>query len=752
MTWTQVSIWSILGILPLLFLPRLPTTGSVTMLLIAAVVIGWLPIKGSAYISLLLFAFCWAVWQGQTLMRDISTLTQHPVTVEARVISHDAARRALTLHVIALRDGPQLFPPVYARVYYQQNQGWCSGQQWQMQLSLRPVHALLNEGGYDAQRFAVASRKPLTGRVTLATALDTQCNWRERIIQRAEKHYTGLHYAPLLRALAFGERDLLSADIRKLLRDTGTAHLMAISGMHIGLAAGFGAMLGRFMQLMFPARHISYRWPLFWAMLFALAYTGLSGSQPPAMRALFATGFWLGIKLAGINITRWQVWLYCVAALLVSDPLTVLSDSFWLSVLAVATLFAGYQFFPLPPRFLQHKRWWIVRLIHLQLLMTLLFVPLQILIFNGISYTALLANLWAIPLITLVTVPAILLGLLSLPWPALSAMGWKAANLSLAWTLVPLQHLPEGWITVSRFALLMAVCAGGIIFAFRFTLWRYLAATLCASAWLVISWRESEEQPVWQMDMLDVGHGLAVVITKDRHSVLYDAGGRWEGGDAGERIIAPWLRWQGITPEQLILSHAHLDHRGGAESLRKQWPAMTERNNFSASPVFACHQGEQWVWRGLQFKVLYPPQGMTKGGNNDSCVLLIEAGPHRVLLTGDMERSAEQYLLTHGSIGRPITVLQVPHHGSNTSSIAPLLRRLQGEHALASAARFSPWRLPAKKVIQRYKHAGYQWWDTAQSGQIHVDFFSNQVRIKGLREQILPRWYHQWFGVPRDSR
>lgn len=97
------------------------------------------------------------------------------------------------------------------------------------------------------------------------------------------------------------------------------------------------------------------------------------------------------------------------------------------------------------------------------------------------------------------------------------------------------------------------------------------------------------------------------------------------------------------------------------------------------------------------------------------------------------------------------TIIQVPHHGSNTSSSLALIQRVNGEMALASASRYNAWRLPSWKVRQRYQQQGYQWRDTPHQGQISLDFSAQGWRISSLREQILPRWYHQWFGVSGDN-
>ena len=124
----------------------------------------------------------------------------------------------------------------------------------------------------------------------------------------------------------------------------------------------------------------------------------------------------------------------------------------------------------------------------------------------------------------------------------------------------------------------------------------------------------------------------------------------------------------------------------------------------------------------------------------------IDDGKYSILLTGDIETPAELAMISHYWQHLASTLIQVPHHGSNTSSGIALLRSVGGKAALASASRYNAWRMPSTKVIQRYRNQSYQWFDTPHQGQITVVFSPDGWQIYGLRDQVLPRWYHQWFG------
>jgi len=149
--------------------------------------------------------------------------------------------------------------------------------------------------------------------------------------------------------------------------------------------------------------------------------------------------------------------------------------------------------------------------------------------------------------------------------------------------------------------------------------------------------------------------------------------------------------------------------------------------------------------------VLWPPRQPVRAGNNDSCVIRVTDGKFSVLLTGDIEKKTESQLVMQYGERLRSTVLQVPHHGSNTSSTGPFLRITRPDIAIASASRFNVWHLPAKKVKQFYKKNHIPWYDTSHSGQLSVYFFSDFWLIKGLRSELMPRWYHQWFGVGDDN-
>ena len=749
-TWTTGAGIAILATLPLLLLPQIPSGTTLAVLTLIAIFLLHRSHKAAVLAGITLLVACWAQGEARSLLNAMELLTRRPVDATVSVSAIDTRQNLLLVRLIRV-DGRLQFPPLFVQISNVNNtENWCAGQRWHMRLRLRAVHGRLNEGGYDLQRVRVANHMPLQGRIMHQQQMSERCSLRATLVARYQAALAELKQPAILQALAFGDRSQMLAPLRQLLRDTGTAHLMAISGMHIALAATGGWLLARAIQFALPARYISWRFPLIVSWLTAALYCWIAGSHAPAQRAMLALTLWSAIRAAGWQLSAWQIWLLCVGTLLLFDPLAVLSESFWLSALAVAMLIIWFSWFALPYPYRTQRRWLPLQLLHLQLGMMILMAPLQIFLFQGISLTALLANLLAVPVISFITVPLLLLALL-VPLQQAAQPLWWLADRSVDYLMQALQWLPAGWLSLHQTLPAVIVIWGGLL------LWRsgLIARTSVRVASLLLALllgRTDAQQSDWQIDFLDIGHGLAVAITQGREVVLYDTGPAWQQGDAGERTILPWLNYTGRTLQGVILSHRHLDHRGGLNALLRARPALAIRSALGEPGHLPCVRGQQWQWGRLRFTALWPPALPVAGHNNDSCVVRVDDGQVSLLLTGDLEQAGERKLAALEKGQLQATLLQVPHHGSRTSSTPLFLRHIAGEAAVASVARYNAWRMPARAVVKRYREQGYRWADTARSGQVRIRISQGRWQMQGLREQIKPRWYHQWFGVKDDSR
>ncbi|EHN8889878.1 ComEC family protein [Enterobacter hormaechei] len=748
-----ISICAILAIIPLYWLPVLPDLQTVWMLIAAGIALSLQQRKWLTFSGLALLFLCWGILAAQESVWPMNHLTKAPQQAEVVITATDGA----TMHqgrIVSL-NGKCVWAAMGVALYGNYlPQNVCVGQRWAMILRLRAVHGELNDGGYDSQKNAFARHQTLSGRFTHAEIVDAHCSLRAQYLTSLQNTLSAYQWGTVILGLGMGERLSVSREIKNLMRETGTMHLMAISGLHIALAASVIWFLARGIQFFLPGRWIIWQIPLLAGLIFAAFYAWLTGLQPPALRTVIALVVLAALKMSGRQWSPWQVWLTCVAAILIFDPLAVLSQSLALSAFAVAALIFWYQWLPLA----HWQRGWCLRtlitLLYLQVGMLLLLLPLQVLIFHGFSLSSLVANLFAVPLVTFISVPLILLGMFLhlFPVAVLESIVWLAADKSLAGLFWLLMRLPNGWQDVDERWQYLTLLPWLLIIGWRFRAFSTVPA-VCLAGSVVLAfplWHRVKTDS-WSLHMLDVGQGLAMVIERHGKAILYDTGLAWPGGDSAQQLIIPWLRWHHLRPEGVILSHEHLDHAGGLTSLKAAWPAMWIRSPLAWAGHLPCFRGQRWQWQGLTFSVHWPPANTPVKGNNRSCVVKIDDGKQSVLLTGDIEAQAELGMLSHRWRQLTATLIQVPHHVSNTSSSTPLLQRVEGQVSLASMARYNAWRFPSVKVVRRYRNEGYLWLDTPQSGQLSVTFSHHSRQIRRLREHYLPRWYHQWFGAPVDN-
>jgi competence protein ComEC len=511
-----------------------------------------------------------------------------------------------------------------------------------------------------------------------------------------------------------------------LFRQTGVAHLMSISGLHITMFSWVAALLvGRLWRISatacrwLPAPRVA----LLAGVLLAAAYALFSGWGLPAQRtvcmlAVVALLQWLGV--------RWPwpcVWLLALAVVLVADPWALWQAGFWLSFVAVGVLLAADAGAACADderpvrRFLSklHALW------REQWLISLALAPLGLLLFGQVSIVGLLANLVAIPWVTLVVTPLALLAAL-VPMaatcaalamlPLMDLLQWLAQLPWAVWTLPQ----PAWW------ASMLAVAAGLLLIAPLPWRLRLVSAGLAMPAlWWPAHWAKWGE---FELLAADIGQGNAVIISTAAHRMLYDAGPQYSrNSDAGERVLLPLFAAQGMRPDVMMLSHRDLDHTGGALAVKAALPGLTVMGSRSVvddpqlaglAPVQPCTQGLHWQWEGVDFEVLHPPSGedWLKGRkfrpNFGSCVLRIRSATGRVAwLTGDIEAAQEQLLLQSGLL-EPLDWLLVPHHGSKTSSTPAWVQGLKPRWAVVQAGYLNRFGHPVPEVSQRYLAVGSQ--------------------------------------------
>jgi competence protein ComEC len=638
-----------------------------------------------------------------------------------KTAEHEGSRIALggTLRLTWYTDAPVL-PP-------------CS--HWNLRLRLKRPRGMIDPGAFDFERYALEQGITATGSVradagNVSTETDAICidRLRERIGQNIADTLGPGPSADLLRALAFGDQHAMDEHEWAIARATGIPHLIAISGLHIALFASFGVLLVRLLWKLAPALTLRWPAPLIEAaasLVFAVAYALIAGFGLPTRRALVMIAALLVANFARRARAPVQGLALAVIALLAWNPLCVLSAGFWLSFVGVAWLM-----FCLGGS-LQRRRWW-RELVTAQGVASLGLLPLGIWFFGQSSLVGPLANLIAVPWICFLVLPlTVFASLLMLVSPALGA---------------PLLHV-AGWAMQGLWWLLehIATWPGALWFFPEPTPWT-LALAMLGALWLLLPrgvparalglllllpllWpaRASLAEGEFDVFMLDVGQGLAMVVRTRDHALVYDTGARYPSGfDLGDAAVVPALHALGVGRlDRMILSHGDNDHAGGAAAVLAAYPAIPvesgepERVHVAASQ---CLAGETWTWNGVVFRIVHPHEPLSTVNNDRCCVLDVRSGDSELVLSGDITAAVEPEVAATLVPLAALVVLQVPHHGSKTSSTGDFLDALKPVLGLVSAGYRNHFNHPNPAVVARYAQRGANLLNTAQSGFVEMRF------------------------------
>ncbi|MBG2875254.1 DNA internalization-related competence protein ComEC/Rec2 [Proteus alimentorum] len=749
LTLDKIALAIILGSLPLLVQHTLFSQTIYSIIILVALFLLFIPFCSFRFLAIFLFFWVYSNMTASSLMTITEQFADNMATFETKIIEHRQLTDGNIIIKIPITKKTLFSSSVYANVYWRNPpKNIVVGQYWRFKIQFRAVHSYLNEGGFDSQKYAVSMKETLTGKVMTATFIRDDISLRTQLIQTISAYWQTAKNKGEIIALVLGDKRYIGPDKKDLYMKTGVAHLIVISGLHIGLAAFSGWVLARGIQFLFPIKWINPQFPLVIAWLCGVFYAALSGWGIPATRAVIGLTVWVILHWGSRLFLPWQWALWSAALILIVEPLSILSASFWLSFSAVFSIIFWYWMYPLKTKYNHQKRWFILRLIHLQFGLLIILLPFQLYLFNGANFFSFIVNLWAVPIISFITVPLIMFGLLTFFLSFLQPLIWHWIDLSinLAFWCTPL-FLPF-WQNSGAIPLLLGFLGIGIILIIKMSWWYHHFICIVAIGIILYCEFVASSRYQWRMSMLDVGHGLAIIIEKEGEAIIYDTGIRWKsGGSIAKSVIIPYLRNHRLKPVALIISHDHLDHTGGIKDLIKAYPNLSIRSSFDDPLHLLCLSNKSWQWKGLQFDALWPPSKLLSPKNNQSCVVNVSDGKYNILLTGDIEKEAEAQLVRIKKDQLKADVLQVPHHGSQTSSTLMFIQAVSPEIALVSAARYSPWRLPSDKVHHRYKKEAINWLTTSISGQVSIEFNQDNIDVFTYRRDILPRWYHQWFGI-----
>ena len=603
-----------------------------------------------------------------------------------------------------------------------------AGERWQFTVRLKPPAGLGNPGNFDVQRHSFITHVDATGYVKSSASAKLLSKARSFSIDRIRQSIAEKIKAtssgptvPLVLGLALGISAGISDVQWQVLRDTGTVHLLAISGLHIALIATFAYVLAGWLWVLCSPLHIRCSKPAFaipFGFFCAAIYAALAGFSLPTQRALimlFVAGVGLLTRRASVASFALSAAVILIAVL---DPTAVLSIGFAMSFTAVALLIYLGQ-----GRQRSDKKW--IGAMRLQWQLSLLMLPLSAWFFGSGSLISPLANLVAVPFVGLLIVPlSITTALLAFISPALSAFTLQLAELLLKWLMIGLQSLanvPGSHVALpvsAQSILLLALLAVVVMVApLGLRVRRWIWVLLVPIAWYLFQLPAVKQLEV---HVLDVGQGLSVAVFTKNHTLLFDTGGRFGDSTMMERVVEPFLAMRRRSNiDALVISHADEDHSAGLDYLIESQLQLEVFASDSDVGKF-CKAGEAWQWDGVWFAFVHPAEHEVGSRNDRSCVLLIHYGETRFLLTGDIERNAEATLLERG-FDLPITVMTAPHHGSNSSSSSEFLQAVQPQHIVIPAGRNNRHGHPHADVVERYEDVGSRLWVTGEDGAVSFE-------------------------------
>ncbi|NRA41810.1 MAG: DNA internalization-related competence protein ComEC/Rec2 [Pseudomonadales bacterium] len=690
-----------------------------------------------------------------------------------------------------------------------------AGQRWHIVLRAKPIRGVKNQAGFNYQRYAFSQRWLAQAYIREWRAYLGDCQqWRDLVMettacinqarQRLKNQLQALlpieDYA-WFAALALGDKTAMSQQQFSLLQHTATVHLFVVSGLHMGLLAAWVFALAYLVRLLavllavpLPWICLSQQLPLvpLAVLIISAFYASLVGWSVPVQRAYIMLCCLLAGQLLQLNIAIvWRLLMAACISILI-EPLALLQLGFYLSYLAVAMLCMLASLYPKRLRQCYAcqsvRARWSRRCLDaglaylcLQAIMMFCLWPLTASSQGVLNLLALFYNGLLIPLISLLVLPAVLAVTACLllanatqiaSWIGYAEQLMTSVALQLRLLMQQLQHVlqwqtEQPWLQPSlidiaqlnsAFFLLVLWLVLQLMFRHIMPYRVSMMANLCILVMLPVLYSQTANQkhtskPPLQLDMLDVGQGLALLLQTPRHAMVYDTGAAWPGGSMAKWVLAPVLAAQGLMQlDRVMISHLDNDHAGGTADLLKHIAVKqlvsSEPNLLSAElsrPVQRCQQGQSWYWDAVKFQVLWPPAVNISKRNNRSCVLLISVAGQHILLTGDIDQRTELAILAQPALqaALPLTALVLAHHGSKHSSSYSFLQRTRPQMALVSAGYLNRFQHPDQRVLQRLEDLSIKLYSTAVDGQVTLRFSADKRFQLYTQQQAMAAqsWY-----------
>jgi competence protein ComEC len=644
-----------------------------------------------------------------------------------------------------------------------------AGQRWLLTARLRQPHGTLNPHGFDLElwMFEQGLRASGTVRDSRGSVNRLLAEDAGHPVERARQavrdalllRVADAQAAGVLAALAVGDQAAIERDDWELFRHTGVAHLMSISGLHVTLFAWLAAALIGPLWRLSPRLMLALPTPLaarWGGVLAAAGYALLAGWGVPAQRTLWMLATVALLRSTGLHWPAPLVLLAAAAVVTLFDPWALMQPGFWLSFVAVALLMVAEPAAAGGRGVLPALR----RGLHTQAVASIGLAPLSMVFFQQVSLVGFIANLLAIPLVTLAIVPLTLAGIVLRPL-------WDGASLlvqALVQVLQRLAGLPFGLWTAAAapsWGVVVGLLGGALLLMPLPWRLRLLGLPLLLPLLAPPVPRPGEGR--FEVVAADIGQGTAVLVRTRDHLLLYDAGPRYSAeADAAQRVLLPLLQARGERHiDLLMLSHSDTDHVGGAASLLAQLPVRALSSSLpeghallrAGVPHRRCLAGQAWDWDGVRFELLHPLPGdfvQAARPNALSCVLRVQAADGRsLLLTGDIEAGQEAALLARAGPALRSQVLLVPHHGSKTSSTEAFIGAVAPGTAVVQAGYRNRFGHPAPEVEARFRALGVE---LLRSDRCGAWVWDADGAAHCLRQSASRYWHHRADAGAGDVR
>ena len=752
------------GSLAVQHFPALPSA-SITFFVACSGGLFWY--RRQRMLACVLFGIGWAIGYGQLHRQDMLPLEWEgqDLIIEGSIVGipqklEDGSRFDFAVRAVAAPEQARV-PQRIRLNWYRAQTELKAGGDWRLTVRLKRPHGFFNPGGMDFEQWLFAQGIGATGYVRDSTEnrmlrmasnpLSAQI-WRQGLYDRLIDAVGWSELSGIIVALTLGEEGDISPEQWEVLRKTGTLHLVAISGSHIGLIAG----LVFFLVCKICTLLLLKRWPpptvaAWTGLIAAVAYAALADFAIPTQRALIMVAMVMGSIIARRNLQAGYTLALALLAVTLHDPLAVVAPGFWLSFGAVALILlivSGRL----------RRMGWTKELWTINWVTALGLAPLLLLFFQQVSMISPLANLLAVPTLGLIAVPLCLGGALLLPLsPEAGTLVLTVAEkfLRSIWPILQcLADVPGAqWHHLSPPLWTLAFALPGVLLLIspRGIPARWLGLVLLLPA---LSANQYPPPPGgYRFTLLDVGQGLASVVETRNHVLVFDTGARFGNHfNLGSAVIEPFLHQHGIEKiDTLIVSHGDNDHIGGAFALLRHFPvALTYTSvpeRLSEAAPQPCRAGQFWDWDGIRFEMLSPFHSLSSE-NDNSCVLKVGTAPHCVVLTGDVEKSAELALSLRIKDRLRCDVLIAPHHGSKTSSSAELLDAVRPRFVLIPAGYRNRYGFPHRTVMERYRGIGASVLNTAEAGAI--SFVAHEKTGIGTPDSYRQSHGKYWNDRPND--